>query len=325
MTSTTDLGDVHLQSSSSSVREILVPSRGEWTAPMTRYCGHAARIVFLLSHGLCVIVTSTTLAHLEKANWWALFTPVWIGYALCAVLIPASCCASIPYMMLCWQERQPRAGVGDNNPSVLTEIAPDIVLSCVGFPFLVLTFLGEFKFCGYLNAVHQGKPYNLAVPTVLLCISALLAICQGVLFTHNSPLFIFGGSGVFFTMLIFVATHGGSAVSRALAIVPAAIAVLGLLLAMLVRLQRHFRFLNREERGLRMLEVGSLATLLTTLLLSAFKVARSNLPQAETEVAVAGGSLCVVAVLRMRLCCWEVRGRPLDERRFTEASAITFN
>mmetsp|Transcript_3528 Transcript_3528/g.6792 ORF Transcript_3528/g.6792 Transcript_3528/m.6792 type:complete len:317 (-) Transcript_3528:232-1182(-) len=314
----TDLGDDHLEARGGNARELLIPSRGEWTATLTHYCCHAARVVLLLSHGLSVIVTSTSLKHLEEAHWWVLFSPVWVGYALCAVLVPASCCASLPYLQLCWLERNPRAGVGDNNPSALTEIIPEILLSVFGFFFLLLTFIGEFKLCGYLNAARLSKAYSLAAPAWLLCISALLAICQGILFTHNSPLFIFGGSGLFLTMVIFAATRGGSAESQALAIVPAAVAVFGLFLAMLARLRRHFHLLNREERVLRMSEVGSLATLSIALVLSAYKVAHSNLPEAETEVAVAGGSLCVVAVLRVRLCCWEVWSQPLDERRFTE-------
>lgn len=320
MTTRVDPGDVDQEIGGGSARELLIPSRGEWTAPLTSYCCHAARVVLLMSHGLCVIVTSTTLKYLDEAHWWVLFTPVWIGYALCAVLVPASCCVSLPYLKLCWVQRQPVAGVGDN-PSVLTEILPEIVLSFFGFFFLLLTFVGEFSLCGYLNAARRGKPHNLFAPACLLCISALLAICQGILFTHNSPLFIFGGSGLFLTMVIFAATRGGSALAQAFAFAPAAVAVFGLVCAMLLTLQRNFRFLNREERVLRMLEVVSLATLVIALLLSAAKVARSNLPEAETEVAVAGGSLCAVAMLRVRLCCWEVWGRPLNERRFTQALA----
>lgn len=319
MTNRVDPGNVDQEIGGGSARELLIPSRGEWTAPLTSYCCHAARVVLLLSHGLCVIVTSTSLEHLDEAHWWVLFTPVWIGYALCAVLVPASCCVSLPYLNLCWVQRQPVAGVGDN-PSVLTEILPEMVLSFFGFFFLLLTFVGEFTFCGYLNAARQGKPHSLAAPACLLCVSALLAICQGILFTHNSPLFIFGGSGLFLTMVIFAATRGGSALAQAFALAPAAAAALGLAGAMLLTLQRNARFLNREERVLRVLEIASLATLVVALLLSAVKAARLDLQEAEMEVAAAGGSLCVVAMLRARLCCWEVWGRPLNERRFTQAA-----
>jgi len=72
--------------------------------------------------------------------------------------------------------------------------------------------------------------------------------------------------------------------------------------------------LQPEEKVLRVFEAAAMALLLWASLSLALKVGKAQLSQAGTETALAGGALCLLAVLRGRLCCVEARLGPLDLR-----------
>ena len=296
----------------------------ERTAAWTHYCCHAVRLVFLLSHGLLVITASASLGNLEQASWWLIFLPVWVGDGLCGVLVLVACCASCPYIKLCINERQPRLR---SNPSILTEILPEMVLAILGFFFLVLAFSGEYALCIYLDSTQRGEPKALTAATVLLSIVALLSLCHGTLLTHNSGLFVCVGGGLLFVIVTFASTRSPDAppAAQAFAVLPAAVAVGGVLVTSLHRLRQHVHLLAREERILRAGEAVILAALLLAVLSLAAKVAGARLAQAGGEGSFAGALLCLLALLRGRLCWWEAREGPLDERRFAQAAEPAAN
>jgi len=174
-----------------SARELLIARKKERTAQWTHYCCHAARVLFLFSHGLVVVIVSTHLEQLDQFSWWTLFTPAWIGDALCSVFIVAAWFASCPYIQLCMSERA--ACVGDH-PSILTEVLPEIILAILTLPVLLLTFFSEYALCRLLESRKAGKPVSLPTTTVLTSIVAILAICHGALLKHNSALFLIAGT-----------------------------------------------------------------------------------------------------------------------------------
>jgi len=291
-------------------------ARQERTGTWTHYCCHAARLLFLLSHGLFVLAVSGSLHRLEKASWPLLFLPLWVGMPACILLAVASWFASCPYVQLCLSERLPRLG---ERPSILTEILPDIVLAVMGFIFLVIAFAAESMFCVYLDSAQRGAPRALPAAATLFSIAGLMATCHGVCFMH-SPLYLIGGSGLLATVVMFTATRGAGPHAQAMAVLPAVFVVVGLEAVALNRLRGYWHFLSREERILRGAEAAVLATLaLATTSLQA-KVRDARLAEAGSEAAALGLGLCAVAALHVRLSYLETWKGPLHERLFTEGA-----
>merc|ERR1719469_1637781 len=95
------------------------------TANWTTLACHATRLTFLLSHGMVVLSFAASLENLDQASWWLIWLPAWIGDSICMGLLIFSWFSSCPYLKLCVAERMPRVGI--DNPSMLTEILPEIV------------------------------------------------------------------------------------------------------------------------------------------------------------------------------------------------------
>eukprot|EP00931_Biecheleriopsis_adriatica_P047510 TRINITY_DN27396_c0_g1_i2.p1 TRINITY_DN27396_c0_g1~~TRINITY_DN27396_c0_g1_i2.p1 ORF type:complete len:336 (+),score=41.64 TRINITY_DN27396_c0_g1_i2:28-1008(+) len=153
-----------------SAREVFDTSKEERTALWTHFCGYGARLVFLTAHGLLVLSVSVALEHLDQVNWWLTFLPIWIGDALSFLLAVGSMFASFPYIKLCLVERSPRV---NDNPSMLTEVLPEIVLAIPGLLLLLLAFCSEYSLCGYLASAQHGEPRSLPAATALLILVAL--------------------------------------------------------------------------------------------------------------------------------------------------------
>jgi len=311
-----------LSDDASSSRELLLSYRKQQrTAMWTSGCSHAARLLFLGSHGVFVLVVSISLDSLSEASWWLLFVPVWAGDALCSVLIVASWFASCPYIKICLAARQPRLGI--ENPSILTDILPDIVLAVVGLIFLLLIFFGEYALCTYLDSAQRGKPRALLAAVVLLVIVSMLAICRGICLKHNSAHFIAVGAGLLMAVSAFVATRGEDVEpsSQALTALPAAACSVCFLSLSALRLCAIRHMLSREESLLRAAEVLVLAALVLAAVLFTFKVWRSQFAKAGTDGATAGILMCAIAALRWRMFCIELRRRPVHERLLMKPAA----
>lgn len=297
-------------------RELLTPNRKERTAHWTHCACSAARLLFLFSHGVLVLSVSTLLNRLTEATWWVLFLPVWLGDALCVVLIIGAWFASCPYIKFCVGERQQRHG--PNNPSILTEILPEILMAVLGFFFLIVSFCGEYALCSYLDSVQRGQPHTLAAVIILLGLSGAMSLCHGVCIVSNCAVFATVGVAVLATLVIFAATREGEAAAQALCLMPAVIAVAVLIIALVWRFSRTSYVLNREERFLRLGEMALLIVLFSATLSAAHSVSISLLSDASVRGCVAGASMCLVAALRGRMCCLEL-WQPVSERMLSHA------
>eukprot|EP00931_Biecheleriopsis_adriatica_P047509 TRINITY_DN27396_c0_g1_i1.p1 TRINITY_DN27396_c0_g1~~TRINITY_DN27396_c0_g1_i1.p1 ORF type:complete len:342 (+),score=55.70 TRINITY_DN27396_c0_g1_i1:28-1026(+) len=297
-----------------SAREVFDTSKEERTALWTHFCGYGARLVFLTAHGLLVLSVSVALEHLDQVNWWLTFLPIWIGDALSFLLAVGSMFASFPYIKLCLVERSPRV---NDNPSMLTEVLPEIVLAIPGLLLLLLAFCSEYSLCGYLASAQHGEPRSLPAATALLILVALLSLCQGALFTPNSAFWLSSGAGLLVSAVCFAATRGeDSAGGQAFVVLPCVLAVAGLLLASVWRMRRYKRDVVEEERVLLSVEALLLASLLLALLAVLRAVAQDRLEEAGPAGIMVGIVLCLLAIPRARICLLEARHGPLEDRAF---------
>lgn len=300
-------------------RELLAPSKQERTAHWTHCACTAARLLFLFSHGVLALCVSSALDNIDEASWWILFLPVWIGDILCAALIVSSWFVSCPYIKFCLEERSQRRGM--HNPSILTEILPEILMAVLGLLFLIMLFVGEYSVCSYLDSAQHGHPHSLAAVVILLGLASGISICHGVCVVHNSVIFIVVGCGVFSTVVIFAATRESDPTGQAFCLTPAIGAVMVLIVAVVRRFYLTSPVLVGEERVLRFGEIALLVVLLGALLSVGRKV-QADLPaEASTHGSVAGASLCLVALLRGRMCCLEL-WQPVHERMLSHERTV---
>jgi len=297
--------------------------RQERTAFYTFLCCLFARLVFLVAHGLTCFAIYVSLKGIETgtANWWLMFLPIWIGCAICVVLLILSWCASCQYIKLCLSQRVVRV---NENPSILTEVLPEITTTIPGLIFLILAFYSEFYLCRYLATSQGGQPgSSLTSCTVLSVCVALLSICQGTLFKDNSALWVSTGAGLLVSSISFAASQEQkSAFLEALIILPFVLAVATLLITSILRLRRYAAVLRKEEQTLQQIEVGLLGILLLCLASIAYKVFVNKFTEAGVEGCLAGIFLCLLAFPRARLCIWEARQGHLEDRQLSWSQAL---
>lgn len=301
-------------------RELLSPSKQERTAHWTHCACTGARLLFLFSHGVWALSISTSLEHLSEASWGVLFLPIWIGDALCAVLIIASWFLSCPYIKFCLEMRQQRRGI--NNPSILTEILPEILMAIASLFFLLIIFFGEYALFSYLESEQKGHPHTLAVVVVLLGFSGTVAVCYGVIIVYNSMVHVAVGAGTLGTVVVFACTRQSPVSTQAFCLIPIACCVFGLLVDLAWRFAVTLHVLTREERLLRLCEIAALGVLLFAVSTFAQKVSSDAFSEARILGMVAGASMCFMAVLRLRMC-WLELWQPVTERMLRDRRTVS--
>jgi len=255
-------------------------------------------------------------------SWWTVFLPAWLGDAICVILIILSWFGSCPYIQLCLHERQAR--LGDTNPSILTEILPDIVMGILALVFMILALVAELLLCRYLNAVGSGE--GLAPPLapcgIFFLLVSLLVCCRGVCIRTSGELFNFiGGGALATTVAALCLPDGPLGKSGWVLLVPWIFSAAGLFGASLMRLRRCRHVLSREELLLRRVEqvllLGvSIALLVLVLLLApapGLQGAESRSTSAGCGI-FAGSGVCIVALLRSRMAIVEHRSGSIRER-----------
>jgi len=311
------------RSDTGAARELLGPWRQEQTGNWTHWCCVLARLVFLFSHGVLVMIVSASLDHISEASWWTLFIPAWIGDALCVVLLILSWFASCPYIKLCISSRQPR--MGNQNPSILTELLPGIFLAVLGLFFVIFVILGEYALCKYLMSANSGMTHVWPV-AVTFVILGLLAIAYGACLTHDSVLFsCVGGSLLMTTFLLAVTRNAQSSRARAVFFFPIAVGLLFIFLAVVHRLLVLKRVLTTEERILRHVEIVTLFVMLAGTVLWAVKVSAGQVATSGGTGVAVGVAMCLFALLRGRLCFVEESGRPMAVRLLFDVEEPSVN
>eukprot|EP00440_Ansanella_granifera_P049874 gb/GFBE01054052.1/.p1 GENE.gb/GFBE01054052.1/~~gb/GFBE01054052.1/.p1 ORF type:complete len:351 (+),score=43.87 gb/GFBE01054052.1/:1-1053(+) len=302
--------------------ESLIDSaQAEKTARRTQHLLVAARLAFAFSHGALVVMVSITLGWELGSSWWAVFTPAWLGDAICVVLIVLSWFGSCPYIQLCLQERQAR--LGDTNPSILTEILPDIVMGILALVFMILALVAEILLCRYLDGLRSAEGPALAPVATFFMVVSVLTCCRGVCISTSGELFNCIGGGALATCVAALTVSGGPlGQSGWVLVLPWVASVAGLQMATAKRIRRCRFVLCREELLLRVSEQAVLLFVLIGLLAIVFVLsplgqgipASGRRSRAGAAGIATGAGICVLASLRARMAIAESRHGAISER-----------
>lgn len=303
-------------------QESLIDSTEERTARHTQHLLLAVKLAFAFAHGALIVSASLALGWESQISWWAVFTPVWLGDALCLVLIVLSWFASVPYIKLCLSQSQAR--LGDHNPSILTDILPSIFMGILSFFFMIFALVSEILLCSYLDRLESRQEAPSLMPcVVLLVITSLLACCRGVCISTSSEVFAFLGSGAIAMALAATCVPGGPMGQYSwVLILPWVAAAFGLLIAYAIRFRKSRHVCNREEVVLRAAEQLALLGVFISLVALAAILAQlgehglgRDPPVLAGSAGVTSGScICVVAVLRTRMAILENRQGSISDR-----------
>mmetsp|Transcript_121442 Transcript_121442/g.388405 ORF Transcript_121442/g.388405 Transcript_121442/m.388405 type:complete len:451 (-) Transcript_121442:80-1432(-) len=309
--------------------------RQEKTARRTEHLLVAARLSFVFSHGALAVSASACSASGADASWWAIFAPVWLGDAFSALCCIGAWFASCPYIQLCVAERQARHG--DSNPSILTEILPDIVWAIFGLVFVCLDFFGQILFCRYLDDAWRSSdgrgdaPAEALWPSALVFIVVSVFACfRGICIRPNGEHFGFSGAGVLATILLALNLPGGLESGEGWVLVaPSALSAAGLLIFSIWRLRSFRHVLCREEKILRFCEQMVLLMVLLALAFLSFLLSWRNYAGPDGRFRIpaavlggtAGAGVCAVATLRMRMALLESRLTSINDRILTSMAS----
>lgn len=320
--------------------ESLIPSAQEKTALRTHQLLVASRLVFVFSHGVLLVLGSWHLsarggsrsgqsAPGAETSWWLVFLPVWLGDTICLCMVILSWFASCPYIRLCMAERQAR--LGETNPSILTELLPEIVMAVLGLIFMVMALTAEILLCRYFDLQQRGQDGTLVPSAVLFIVLALLACCRGVCIRTNGEMFLLLGAGMLATTVVALRVPGGLfGASSWVLVLPALFSSAGFLLVAFARLRGFWEVFNRQERFLRIVEQAFAFVVLLSLGALALSLAKASSDRtAVAAPATAFGSavgfaLCAIAVLRVQMAIAESRST-LVRDRITAWSALRMN
>lgn len=298
------------------VRELLIRAPQEKTARRTRHLLVAARLSFVFSHGALAITTSAALGLEADLSWWAVFIPVWLGDSLCGFMCVASWFASCPYVQLCLAERQAR--LGDTNPSILTEILPDIVWAIMGFFLVCLALFGELLLCRSLELRQLGEKHELWPSATIFIVASFLTCIRGILVRTNGEFFGFFGAAVLITTAVALFKPADWVL-----VLPSVISILLLLMSTVRDMRQTSLVLTREERLLRIAEQTVMSMVAVILAALAAVLAADNWQKEQKRSldvsaavlgAVAGAGVCTLAALRARMALLESRQGSIAER-----------
>jgi len=310
-------------------QELLIDSAQEKTAKHTRHLLLAARLTFFFSHGVLIILASGALGWQMTTSWWIIFTPAWLGDFLCLLLVVLSWFGSCPYIQLCLHERQAR--LGDSNPSILTEILPDIFFGVLSLIYIIVTLVAEILLCRHLQHVwYSAEPME--TPTacaVFLILVALLTCCRGICIYTSGEIFTLLGIGVLASSILGMCLPKSLGDSAWVLFLPWILVVLGLQATLSYRLKKLRKILCREEVLLRVAEQVLISTVFVSLVVIVVELSPYSIGGgAGSAGIVLGAGICCIAVLRGRMVMAEHRFGLLPDRmlrqelRATEASSM---
>uniref|UniRef100_A0A0G4HWL5 Uncharacterized protein n=1 Tax=Chromera velia CCMP2878 TaxID=1169474 RepID=A0A0G4HWL5_9ALVE len=145
-----------------------------------------SKLVFLSSHALLFVNVGLKLRGEGFRTFGQAFVITLTGIVVTACFLIVSWFASCRYIRSC--VRQSTTRNGDENPSVLTEILPLILISLIAFLWIWIVFTGEFLLADFLDSLERGDVYGLISLSVLGGATAFLLFHAGLVGAYWCPL-----------------------------------------------------------------------------------------------------------------------------------------
>eukprot|EP00929_Paragymnodinium_shiwhaense_P070440 TRINITY_DN35677_c0_g1_i3.p1 TRINITY_DN35677_c0_g1~~TRINITY_DN35677_c0_g1_i3.p1 ORF type:complete len:365 (-),score=60.50 TRINITY_DN35677_c0_g1_i3:137-1231(-) len=186
---------------------LIEAAQQEKTANNTHKLLVACKLAYIFAHGALVLCGSAAIGLQSGVSWYAIFLPVWLGDVFCIALVIYSWFASCPYIKHCLAQKQAR--VGDTNPSILTELLPEIVMAILGFLYIIFAFVGQFLLCQYLEQGSEGYSAQLAPSAVVFVLMAVCLGCRGICIRLDGEFFVLSGAGMLCMVIIALALPEG--------------------------------------------------------------------------------------------------------------------
>ncbi|CEL97175.1 unnamed protein product [Vitrella brassicaformis CCMP3155] len=295
-----------------SGREVLLAWRVEHSGRLTHWLTIAAKLVLLASHGLWLYALALRQDGVISWRWSYVFLPAWIGDVLCLAILLISWFASCPYIRLCLNEHTTRIG-SDDNPSVLTEILPEIFLAMLGFFFVLLILASESLLCQFLASAQKSA---MLVSMFVFGVS-LLCGCHGLCLKSDSAHVygLLGLDGLVTLALLLGVREFDWPVS--LIAMPSVVAAFCFLVCAGRDYKRSADVLVREEKILRILESVFLLCILSAAASTYFTLL--NKDPADRRFSrdgfVVAFSMVVISVVRGVLAYKEIQLGEVSARR----------
>jgi hypothetical protein len=205
------------------------------------------------------------------------------------------------------EQRQIRLG-SSLNPSLLTDILPDIVMSVFALIVILLALVGELLLCRYFVGVSRSPPSEKEsfVPSAIVFVLVSLLIgCHGVCFKTMGDYLLPLSCGAIATIVVTLCVPGHvSGSCNWVILLPSPFGVLGILVATVRRqhARRSGSSLSREEHLLTSLEQCLLCAVLVALIVLICLLALETSSGASALLgAMIGAGICMIAVGRARL------------------------
>eukprot|EP00397_Hematodinium_sp_SG-2012_P052935 GEMP01062893.1.p1 GENE.GEMP01062893.1~~GEMP01062893.1.p1 ORF type:complete len:358 (-),score=28.91 GEMP01062893.1:304-1284(-) len=285
-----------------------------------------AKAVFLFTHGALLCNLGSYLDSSEKTDWLWVFFPAWLGNSLTAVLLVVSWLqcrkrrrsentrrfASCPYIKLCLNEHLPQV---NENPSILTEVFPNICMAVMGLLFVICMIIMEYMLCDFLmyRGTSEEAHYEKAlVATSTIC--CLMCLLHSVCLKRNTPLYAVASATGLSTIVVLECAHL-SVSFLSIAIFPL-VGGVGAALYFSIRELRSIKdVLCAEERWLRFAECTLIGIELLIIVIIA--AGESGLPHPHgggfpsyrMQGLGLGLPLICISMLRIRMLWYEFYGR----------------
>eukprot|EP00922_Rhytidocystis_sp_ex-Travisia-forbesii_P003047 GHVS01004463.1.p2 GENE.GHVS01004463.1~~GHVS01004463.1.p2 ORF type:complete len:394 (+),score=29.70 GHVS01004463.1:130-1311(+) len=240
-----------LQIASESSRRLIIGYRPEESGRLTSAFVIAAQLTVLAFHGLFILALGLKLDDSISTPWFVVFLPVFVGDVLAEAVLACSWFASCTYIMSCMEENSSRVG-DDDNPSVLTDILPEIVFSVGGFIFLLIVIAAEVFLYRWISFDFSVSFAPFAITSCLLFLMSALygTIVQD---DNSQAFFLFGVSGLASLVMVITSDNLTERLAPCLLLAPA-IATFIMAILELLRLRIVSMVLVEEERNLRLVK-----------------------------------------------------------------------
>eukprot|EP00397_Hematodinium_sp_SG-2012_P032973 GEMP01035165.1.p1 GENE.GEMP01035165.1~~GEMP01035165.1.p1 ORF type:complete len:343 (+),score=29.42 GEMP01035165.1:92-1030(+) len=271
-----------------------------------------AKAVFLFTHGALLCNLGSYLDSSEKTDWLWVFFPAWLGNSLTAVLLVVSWFASCPYIKLCLNEHLPQV---NENPSILTEVFPNICMAVMGLLFVICMIIMEYMLCDFLmyrGTAEEAHYEKALVATSTIC--CLMCLLHSVCLKRNTPLYAVASATGLSTIVVLECAHL-SVSFLSIAMFPL-VGGVGAALYFSIRELRSIKdVLCAEERWLRFAECTLIGIELLIIVIIA--AGESGLPHPHgggfpsyrMQGLGLGLPLICISMLRIRMLWYEFYGR----------------